>query len=104
MKFCNFNVTIIVKMLLNFAGITSVNYITSWKMISEKIEQILHSEAKAVMSFEPLYSQVYKNVCYGFSEQMHLDLISLCSKHLHNINQKLCSNVSKRVSLICCYI
>lgn len=70
---------------------TNENYTTSWKYISEKVEQILNPEIKTSMIFEPIYTRVYKNVIDGFSEKMHIDLITLCSRHLNQINQQLCS-------------
>lgn len=70
------------------------NYETSWKIIAEKVLQILKQESKAKMVFERLYSRVYRNVCHGYSERMHIDLITICSRHLNEINQQLCPPVS----------
>lgn len=72
------------------SGNANENYLASWNIIAEKVEQILDPESKTTMIFEPLYSRVYRNVIDGFSEQMHIDLITLCSRHLNQINQQLC--------------
>ena len=78
------------KRLYIFSATAIENYTNSWNYISEKVEQILNPELKATMIFEPIYTRVYKNVIDGFSEIMHIDLITLCSRHLNEVNQQLC--------------
>lgn len=75
---------------------SSTNYPSSdryleeyWSGVSNAIEQILKNSPGARVSFEQMYSIVYKCVCDGFAERLHSDLLAQCSRHLADVDQYL---------------
>ncbi|GLG94230.1 Uncharacterized protein GBIM_01483 [Gryllus bimaculatus] len=60
-----------------------------WNAISNAIEQILRNNPGARVSFEQMYSIVYKCVCDGYAERMHNDLLAQCSRHLEEVDRSL---------------
>jgi hypothetical protein len=57
--------------------------------VSKAVEQILQSTLVTRVSFEQMYSIVYKSVCDGFSEEMYRDLLGQCSRHLEQVDHSL---------------
>jgi hypothetical protein len=57
--------------------------------VSKAVEQILQSTLVTRVSFEQMYSIVYKSVCDGFSETMYADLLGQCSRHLEHVDHSL---------------
>ncbi|XP_067007027.1 CDK2-associated and cullin domain-containing protein 1 isoform X2 [Anabrus simplex] len=60
-----------------------------WNTISRAVGQILHNSPGVRVSFEQMYSIVYKCVCDGFAEKMHSDLLAQCSHHLEEVDRSL---------------
>lgn len=64
-------------------------YTGYWCVVSKAVEQILQSTLVTRVSFEQMYSIVYKSVCDGFSEKMYADLLGQCSRHLEHVDHSL---------------
>lgn len=60
-----------------------------WSAVSKAVEQILQCTLVSRVSFEQVYSIVYKSVCDGFSERMYIDLLGQCSRYLEHVDYTL---------------
>lgn len=60
-----------------------------WSAVSKAVEQILQCTLVSRVSFEQVYSIVYKSVCDGFSERMYTDLLGQCSRYLEHVDYTL---------------
>ncbi|KAJ9580134.1 hypothetical protein L9F63_004207, partial [Diploptera punctata] len=60
-----------------------------WGVVSKAVEHILQGTPGTRVSFEQMYSIVYKSVCDGFSEKMHDDLMAQCTRHLELVDLSL---------------
>lgn len=60
-----------------------------WSAVSKAVEQILQCTLVSRVSFEQVYSIVYKSVCDGFSERMYFDLLGQCSRYLEHVDYTL---------------
>jgi hypothetical protein len=76
-----------------FSAVTYNNnkYTGYWSAVSKAVEQILQCTLVSRVSFEQMYSIVYKSVCDGFSEKMYVDLLGQCSRHLEHVDHTLCT-------------
>jgi hypothetical protein len=74
-----------------FLLFTAVNskYEGYWGVVSKAVEHILQGTPGTRVSFEQMYSIVYKSVCDGFSEKMHDDLMSQCTRYLEQVDISL---------------
>jgi hypothetical protein len=66
-------------------------YTEYWRAVSKVVEQMLQCTLVSRVSFEQVYSIVYKSACDGFSEKMYVDLLGQCSRHLEHVDQTLCT-------------
>jgi hypothetical protein len=57
--------------------------------VSKAVEQILQNTLVTRVSFEEMYSTVYKSVCDGFSERMYVDLLGQCGRYLEHVDHSL---------------
>ncbi|PIO12628.1 hypothetical protein AB205_0054160 [Aquarana catesbeiana] len=62
-----------------------------WPKLESAIEQLLTQTAGDYIpiSYEQIYSCVYKCVCQQHSEQMYSDLLCKITQHLHQVSQEL---------------
>lgn len=62
-----------------------------WPKLESAIEQLLTQTAGDYIpiSYEQIYSCVYKCVCQQHSEQMYSDLLCKITQHLHRVSQEL---------------
>jgi hypothetical protein len=65
-------------------------YTEYWGAVSKAVEQMLKCTLVSRVSFEQVYSIVYKSTCDGFSEKMYVDLLGQCSRHLEHVDHTLC--------------
>jgi hypothetical protein len=84
-----FHVMKIQTFILSAPSHNNSKYTGYWSVVSKAVEQILQSTLVTRVSFEQMYSIVYKSVCDGFSEKMHDDLLAQCSCHLEQVDHSL---------------
>uniref|UniRef100_A0A8C4XDT1 CDK2 associated cullin domain 1 n=1 Tax=Erpetoichthys calabaricus TaxID=27687 RepID=A0A8C4XDT1_ERPCA len=67
---------------------------TYWPKLESAIEQLLTQSPKDYIpiSYEQIYSCVYKCVCQQHSEQMYTDLIGKITRHLQHVSEELKSS------------
>ncbi|XP_039599698.1 CDK2-associated and cullin domain-containing protein 1 isoform X2 [Polypterus senegalus] len=67
---------------------------TYWPKLESAIEQLLTQSPKDYIpiSYEQIYSCVYKCVCQQHSEQMYTDLMGKITRHLQHVSEELKSS------------
>lgn len=84
---------------LSFGEFTKEDYDTSWPMLREAVLTLLtiSPEKLVPMSYEKVYSCVYRCVCKQFAKQLHTDLIDLVGTHLQTASLQLQNGANRNI-------